>query len=279
MKTLPHIIERLALDDDALRLVQLTDTHLCRERGGRLLGMDTDHSLQCVIQQLLQERPVTHLVLGTGDLADNGAEAAYARLGDYFAQIPAPSFWLPGNHDARAVMASSEAGAGRLCHEVRAGHWQILLLDSQIPGEVGGRLGASELQRLEQALASAAREGLHTLVCLHHHPVRIGCAWLDEQMVADAEAFFGVLDRFSGVRGVLWGHIHQEVDTYRKQVRLLGSPSTCVQFAPGSEAFKADDKPPGYRWLELRSDGGLETGVSRVLDVRFDVDLASRGYL
>lgn len=279
MKTLPHIIERIAVDGDALQLVQLTDTHLCRDRGGRLLGMDTDHSLQCVIQQLLRERPAPHLLLGTGDLADNGADTAYTRLGEYFSQVPAPGFWLPGNHDVRAVMASSEAGAGRLCHEVRAGSWQILLLDSQIPGEVGGQLGTAELQRLEQALGSAASDGLYTLVCLHHHPVRIGSAWLDEQMVADADAFFAVLDKFSGVRGVLWGHIHQEVDTYRKQVRLLGSPSTCVQFAPGSEAFKADDKPPGYRWLELRADGVLDTGVSRVMNVHFEVDLASRGYL
>ena len=38
-----------------MRVVQLTDTHLCREPGGTLLGMDTDHSLQAVIDQVLAE--------------------------------------------------------------------------------------------------------------------------------------------------------------------------------------------------------------------------------
>ncbi len=157
--------------------------------------------------------------------------------------------------------------------------WQILMLDSQVPGEVGGELGPTELEALERALATAAAEGLYTLVCLHHQPVKVGCAWLDEQMVADADAFFAVLARFSRVSGVLWGHVHQEIDHDHGGIRLLASPSTCVQFAPGSEHFRADDRPPGYRWLELYPDGRIETGVSRVTDVAFTVDLESGGYL
>ena len=60
---------------------------------------------------------------------------------------------------------------------------------------------------------------------------------------------------------------------------LVISTSTCVQFAPGSAGFKADDKPPGYRWLALHGDGRIETGVSRVTEVAFTVDLDSGGYL
>ncbi len=62
-------------------------------------------------------------------------------------------------------------------------------------------------------------------------------------------------------------------------VALMASPSTCVQFAPGSAGFKADDQPPGYRWLELRADGSIETAVSRVTDAEFFVELDSGGYL
>ena len=102
---------------------------------------------------------------------------------------------------------------------------------------------------------------------------------VDEQMVAGADAFFALVERFAQVRGVLWGHVHQQVDRYRGGIRLLASPSTCVQFAPGSQDFKADASPPGYRWLDLQPDGGLDTGVSRVRDVTFDVDLDSGGYL
>ncbi|MEM9256273.1 MAG: 3',5'-cyclic-AMP phosphodiesterase [Pseudomonadota bacterium] len=262
-----------------VHIVQLTDTHLCQERGGTLLGMDTDHSLQAVIELAKRERHQVDLVLGTGDLSDGGAPEAYRRLQEYFGQFGCHHCWLPGNHDERGAMGAVADSPERLPKEIRTPYWQLLLLDSQVPGQVGGELGRKELDRLSTALADAGADGLHTLVCLHHHPIEIGCQWLDEQMVADAAEFFALLDRHPGVKGVLWGHVHQEVDSVRDGVRLLASPSTCVQFAPGCESFKADDQPPGYRWLELHSDGRLETGVSRVRDVAFSVDLQSGGYL
>jgi Icc protein len=274
-----HSVQYVDAKDDVVRVVQLTDTHLCQSRGGRLLGMDTDHSLQAIIDLVRRERPGIDLLLGTGDLADGGAQNAYDRLQGYFDQVTPAHYWLPGNHDSRPRMEAALLNPARLCKEVRTGNWNILLLDSQIPGEVEGALGDEELALLDETLRSAASAGLHSLVCLHHQPIAVGSRWIDAQMIADANAFFEVLDGHPGVRGVLWGHVHQEIDRERNGVRLLASPSTCVQFAPGSEKFKADDQPPGYRWLELHPDGRIETGVSRDWDTPFQVDLDSRGYL
>lgn len=271
-QTIPH-------SGGCVHVVQLTDTHLCKMRGGTLLGMDTDHSLQAVIDLVKAQRPTIDLLLGTGDLSDQGAVEAYSRLQQYFSQLTDSHCWLPGNHDNRDNMAAIADHPLRLCREVRVGRWQILMLNSQVPGEVGGELGPAELAQLEASLAVAAAEQLYSLVCLHHQPIEIGCEWLDEQMVADAPAFFSVLDRFEGVRGVLWGHVHQQVDGLRGDVQLMATPSTCVQFAPGSAGFKADSAAPGYRWLDLFPDGSLQTGVSRANDVSFKVDLDSGGYL
>jgi Icc protein len=271
----------LTPDTDVVRVAQLTDTHLCRAPGGTLLGMDTDHSLQAVIDLVKREREGIDVLLATGDLSDGGAREAYERLQVYFTQLPGMDFWLPGNHDDRAAMESVAATAGRDClsREIRAGKWQILMLDSQVAGEVGGELGEAEMLFLARALREAAELGLYSLVCLHHHPVPIDCQWLDEQMVADADTLFALLSGFPRVRAVLWGHVHQEIDRQYQGMRLLASPSTCVQFAPGSVGFKADDQPPGYRWLDLHPDGSIETGVSRVWDVAFNVELDSGGYL
>ncbi len=98
-------------------------------------------------------------------------------------------------------------------------------------------------------------------------------------MVDDSEQFWRIVDRFPGVKGVLWGHVHQQIDQRRGDVALMASPSTCVQFAPGSFDFMADDQPPGYRWLDLQPDGNIATGVSRVRNVAFKVDLEMGGYL
>jgi Icc protein len=262
-----------------VRVVQLTDTHLCKQRGGTLLGMDTDHSLQAVIDLVKRERPTIDVLLGTGDLSDQGAPEAYHRLQAYFGQLDTNCYWLPGNHDDRQAMAEATRHAPRLYQEIRVAGWQILMLDSQVAGEVGGELGEAQLALLEEALDDAAAEDLYTLVCLHHQPVAIGCEWLDQQMVADADAFFDMLDRYPGVRGVLWGHVHQQIDRRRGGMDLMASPSTCVQFAPGSADFRAECSPPGYRWLDLQEDGTIETAVSRVQGVRFSIDLDCGGYL
>ncbi len=273
-----HNISFVDAPGDTVRVVQLTDTHLCKSHGGTLLGMDTDHSLQAVIDLVKKERAGVDLLLGTGDLSNNGAREAYDRLEGYFAQFPCASFWLPGNHDLREQMEAAATTSNRLCKEIRTSNWQVLLLDSQVPGEVGGELGEQELALLQRALQSARDDGLHTLVCLHHQPVTIACTWLDQQMVADAAPFFALLDQYAGVKGVLWGHVHQECEQHHGDIRLMASPSTCVQFAPNCEKFKADDLPPGYRWLDLHSDGTIESAISRVWDVKFTVELDSGGY-
>ena len=272
-------VKKLAPAGDVLHVVQITDTHLKRDPGGKLVGMDTDDSLNHVVDLVRRERERVDLVLGTGDISDHGSAEAYLRAGEIFSSLGAPVAWLAGNHDCADTMAQVLGGSEGLERAVNGGHWVLVLLNSQVPGEVGGELGADELAWLESCLQQAGANGQHCLVCLHHQPVPMGSDWIDEQMVADHETFFEVLDRHSCVRGVLWGHVHQQLDTERNGVRLMATPSSCIQFAPGSYDFKIDNQSPGYRWLELRADGSIKTGVSRVQGVSFDVDLDSSGYL
>ena len=39
-----------------------------------------------------------------------------------------------------------------------------------------------------------------------------------------------------------------------------------------------DCASPGYRWLDLLDDGSIETGVSRVEGIEFEVDYSVKGY-
>lgn len=276
---LHHCIHLPAASDDPVRLLQITDTHLGEVPGSRLLGMDTDHSLRVVLEQALRAHPRTDALLATGDLADHGSLSAYRRLDSVLAATGRPSVWLPGNHDDRELMARVAGARPLLANDLRIGRWQVIMLDSQVPGEIGGELGPEQLELLRTALEAGQREELCALICLHHHPVAIGCDWLDEQQVSDAPALFELLADFPRARALLWGHVHQPLDRECRGLRLLATPSTCVQFAPGSRDFRADDLPPGYRWLHLHADGRLETGVERVTGVHFEVNLQQQGYL
>lgn len=262
---------------EQLRIVQVTDTHLEHSCGGRLLGMDTDSSLAHVLAMVGSLPAVPDLLLATGDIANHASAEAYTRARDAFDTVGVPWVWLPGNHDEILPMQQVLGRGSPMVRAVRSPHWQVLLLDSAVAGEVGGRLGEAELALLDALLG--AEPGLHALVCLHHQPVPIGCVWLDEQMVADAEAFFAVLRRHPQVRLVLWGHVHQEFSGERDGIALLASPSTCIQFAPSSAGFRVDERSPGLRWLDLAVDGSVRTGVSRVQGVTFSFDRDSAGYL
>ncbi|WP_434706596.1 hypothetical protein, partial [Mycobacterium tuberculosis] len=78
-----------------------------------------------------------------------------------------------------------------------------------------------------------------------------------------------VLANFPRVKYLLCGHIHQELDLDWNGRRLLASPSTCVQFKPHCANFTLDTIAPGWRTLELRANGVLETEVHRLQDTRF----------
>lgn len=84
--------------------------------------------------------------------------------------------------------------------------------------------------------------------------------------------------RHKNVKCILWGHVHQDSDRMVDGIRMLSTPSTCVQFTPQSENFDIDTVAPGYRRLQLNADGTIETEVSRVKGIEFEIDLSVKGY-
>ncbi|GGD00652.1 3',5'-cyclic-AMP phosphodiesterase [Halopseudomonas salina] len=261
---------------DTICIVQLTDSHLYADPDADLLGLDTHASLRAVVDLVRDEVPQMDLVLATGDIAQDGNERAYHRFIEIVDALPAPCCWIPGNHDDAAVMARIGADSGLTQEWVDAGNWRIVLLDSSIPGTVAGHLAAQQLSILQQAIDSAGER--FVMVCLHHHPVPIGCDWMDPLGLLNANDLWARLHTHKNVKVVLWGHIHQELDQQLEGIRLLATPSTCVQFASHSSDFATDTQAPGYRTLMLLPDGQVETSVSRLESGRFLPDPGAVGY-
>lgn len=256
-------------------LIQITDCHLGSEPHATLLGMDTDQTLIDVLETIRgNEEP--DMILVTGDISDDGGPVSYARflhfIDQYFPSVPLA--WLPGNHDDPQNMLVAGQHPIELSHHIHG--WNLIFLDSRIPGEEGGRIGAVELQRLERELA--AHPNIPTAVFLHHQPVPVGCEWVDQYVVADADAFFEVLDKFDNVKLVSWGHVHQDFRTVRRGVELIATPSTCVQFLPNSDEFRLDTTMPGYRAYKLEEGGAFSASVGRADEKAYPVDMLATGY-
>lgn len=262
-----------------LRVVQITDCHLGNQPGTCLLNIDTDRSLQAVLGQVRQRHPQPDLLLVTGDISDSGSAAAYRRLRDYTRDFP-QARWLPGNHDDAVTLRQALAGADCIQREFAGPRWQIVMVDSSVPGEVGGALADTELTALRACLSALQRNrpDCHVLIGIHHPLVPVGCAWLDGQRVANAAAVWREISAFPQVRAVLCGHVHQPFDQIVHGVRVLTSPSTAWQFAAHSADFQVDTLAPGYRWLDLHADGRIDTGIERVGAAEFTADVHSAGY-
>jgi Icc protein len=243
----------------SVRLIQFTDLHLYAREDGALRGVPTLPSARAALAHAQLGAWPPDALLVTGDIVqdDPGGYAHFRRL---FGALQLPVLCLPGNHDDPTRLREALAEAPFLTGgHLELGRWRILLLDSVVPGAAQGELRHSSLVALDAALAQADERP--ALVCLHHHPVPMHSLWLDQVGLANAEAFFAVIDRHPNVRGILWGHVHQSYDGLRNGVRLLGTPSTCAQFRPLAEAFELDPRPAAYRTLELHPDGTIVTDV------------------
>lgn len=244
-----------------MTIAQITDTHLFADSDQALKGVVTARSLQAVIQRVQQIQP--DILLLTGDLSQDETLASYEHLRQTIAPLDIPTYWIPGNHDRPDLMTSILSNAPfRGEKTLQQGGWRGILLNSRVEGKAGGELSLESLQKLDEALWHYPE--LPAFVALHHPVFDIGSAWMREIGLGNAADLLAVIDRHPQVKLVLFGHIHQPFEQQRQGVTYLGTPSTCVQFKPHSEAFAIDDQMPGFRILRLGLDRSFETFVERV---------------
>ena len=247
-------------ESDCIRIAQLTDTHLLPAGHRQFKGLDTARTLEQVIASINAEAERPDLVLATGDLAHEPLPEVYMRLRDILRQANYPVFCLPGNHDVPELMHDIlNGGSLSTVKSLDCGGWRIILLNSVVAGKEHGHVSDAELRFLEQQLQ--ARTAAHVLIALHHHPVDIGSPWMDAMKVTNGGEFLAIVRRFPQVRGVLWGHIHQDFHSQLGTVQLIGSPSTCLQFRPRTQQFEKDMLPPAYRKLNLHGNGDITTAL------------------
>lgn len=259
----------------SVSLVQITDCHVHNEREQLLSGVNTHDSLGQVIDGIRAAGPAPDMVLVTGDLTHEGDERAYRLLLSQLERLPAPYFWLPGNHDHLAPMASIGSEQRLRTKQIILPHWQILLVDSHVEDEVAGLVAQSELTWLATALREYPDR--YAAIFVHHPLLPVGCDWLDPQRIANAEQLLTLFDNTPQLRLVCNGHVHQEWQQERQHYWLLSTPSTCIQFKSNSVDYAEDDFPPGYRRFTLHTDGSFDTEVMRVGEL-VRVAGAPRGY-
>ncbi len=257
-----------------LNVLQITDVHLLAGAHERLLGVDTADSLRAVLNQAFGERTPDAL-LATGDIAHNGEPETYDRFSSIVDEFYAgPRLVLPGNHDLWAPMSRHLL---KPCVLSLPG-WDLIGLDSHADDCSGAQLGEPDMLELRQACAAAGDN--HVLLATHHPPLSVDCPWLDKDRIQNADELLEWLSEHTRVVAMVFGHAHQiiesDYESAGRRIALLGTPSTCFQFAPRSQKFALDDTKPGYRWLYLAGNGDVTSEVRRVDDYPLNIEFPQR---
>ncbi|MCH9695016.1 MAG: metallophosphoesterase [Gammaproteobacteria bacterium] len=232
---------------------------------GELRGTVTADSLQRVLDHYDAGDWRADRAWITGDLIQDDSSEAYQRFHDFLLPLNMRMHCIPGNHDIRGLMRPvCSRPPFSYCAKEQVNDWLMIGLDSCISDDAGGELSPAELERVDAAIGETSAK--HVMVCLHHPPIPMGSKWLDTVGLRNGEEFLTQLQKLQKVRLVVFGHVHQAYDAEHNGMQIIGTPSTCSQFKPGSDDFAVDVRPPAYRRITLNPDGSFEAELVWVED-------------
>jgi len=204
-----------------------------------------------------------------GDIADRGLPEQFAAAADAFAKFTIPHHAFLGNHD---YYARNPSVAGQEPIEVdgyalldqppaprvvELGGWQLILLETAIPGDHHGEFDTERLHWLDQTLARSRDAAMPTLILMHHQPVPPEHASSYPNTIGitprDSLELFELIGANLQVRGVLIGHTH------RNRVRRYADSGS----VPFIEVHCTKDYPGGYGHYRLFDDGSFRQQVHR----------------
>ena len=241
-----------------MRIVQLSDPHVVPAARQPVHGQDTLARLRAAIDAVNRLSPSPDLVIMTGDQINDGSEDSYLATKEVLSHLRFPCHMAMGNHDYRPVfrrimLEESGADSAPYYYALDRTGYRIVVLDSQDEGEVAGRLDDVQLDWLEQQLSP----GLPSVICMHHPPVPVGVAWMDELILQESDRFLRICEAHSALRLILCGHVHHEFRMDLGHAIVLTAPSVGLQFRkdpvirPDGSRVIATDEPAAFRIVDI----------------------------
>ena len=237
-------------------VLHISDCHLFEDDKHEKNAIKPRSSLRRVLEAAVVER-LPDAIIASGDIAQEPTLTVYQKFQAELARFASiPTLVIPGNHDNGGLMETLFE-----IKPITVKGWSFIPLDTYQDGLIPGFVRPEALMSLRNHLQSVNEPN----VVVGHHPIfNIDTTWLDNHKIGNHEAVFDVLRSSTSTKAYLCGHVHLEHDQQLDGVRQITTPSTCWQFAPKASSFRLDNSAPGWRWLELYSDGSIKTNVCRL---------------
>jgi 3',5'-cyclic-AMP phosphodiesterase len=248
-----------------MRFIHITDTHIGPTPGHTMMGGHPLATLEALVNEINCLPFEPDFILHTGDVTDDGSEAAYKLARSVLQRLKAPIFYLVGNHDnsqnLQRVLLGKTTVSERHDYYVKLGGVGLAVLDSHIDNTQEGSLTEDQLEALRDLCKPS---GPPLIIALHHQPVLMDVEWLDhgwdgyQMILQDRERFLDAIaparDR---IRGVFFGHIHRSSEVMRKGILFSTPPSGCVQTVTWPSTARPEDstsEQPGFNVVTVTDE-------------------------
>ena len=261
-----------------VKILQISDIHLFATQSQSLLGICCWNSFQAVLEQIKNDKQDFDFIVISGDISQDDSPESYKLFVSAIEQnFNKPVFWIAGNHDVSELLAEHlNQKPFENSKKIITPNWQILLLNSQVVGAAHGKLADEEMHFVAESLA--LNPNLATLIFVHHNSIPVGCEWLDQHCMKNGAEFLSLLSKHQNVKAVICGHVHQEIEQNHEGIKIISTPSTCIQFKPNCKEFTLDELQPAYRYINLTATGNFVTEVKRLKGKEFLPNMQAQGY-
>ncbi len=248
----------------SLKFVHISDIHISKNNEASFLVTEDITRFFKETIELLNILPALDFVFISGDCLNSGREIELFQFQQILAQLEKPVFIVPGNHDGNVSDAPNVFTQRRFAsifnpqyaerpQNGQAGYFsisvkddfQLIGLDTSIPGQVEGQIDDEQLAWLETELKRHADK---FIIVGFHHPLHPLCEksktglWKDMFVCQNGKKVQKLLDTYKSVKIVLCGHHHiSKAFSMGSQLHLASPPLASF--------------PCGYRIIHLTEHG------------------------
>ena len=253
-----------------LSFIHISDTHLHPDPNyiDEMVGFSSQPPVEKLIHYINTEiREDIDFVMHTGDVVHHPESPEhYHAAKKILDQLLLPVYYIPGNHDDVAMFQKEFLGVAdediktHFDYEFERNGVQFVMVDSHnVPGIKDGRERATGVLQPEQVMwlqnVLNPNDPRPLVVGVHHHALPLESPWLDGFMLRNGHELHNSLRLVKNrLRGVFYGHIHENVMTMRDGINYFSAPSAWFQTNTwyGAEDPKRDPHSnPGFNLVTI----------------------------
>lgn len=237
-----------------MRFLHITDTHIGPNRDYANYGHSALPGLEILVDQINRLTFDVDFILHSGDVVEDGSEAAYRNAKPLLDRLKWPVRYVVGNHDSadtlRRVLLGHTPTGQKWDYQFECGGVQFVVLDTSGPIQPGGALDEAQIRALREVCTP---DGPPLVIAMHHPPTALDTLWIDKgshqpymhsMLLENGPAFMQAIAPARGrLCGVFFGHVHRAFQVFHAGVLLCSAASGFAQISSWPDDPRANPSP------------------------------------